>query len=43
MAPIDVDELRAVLEVDEDYPLGAVRALTSSETELLAFVLVRVN
>ncbi|MDB5094562.1 MAG: hypothetical protein JWO85_2663 [Candidatus Eremiobacteraeota bacterium] len=43
MVPIDIDQLRAFLEVDEDYPLGVVRTLSPSEAARLALVLVRVN
>ncbi|MDB5094370.1 MAG: hypothetical protein JWO85_2471 [Candidatus Eremiobacteraeota bacterium] len=43
MMPMDIDELRAMLEVDEDYPLGVVRDLSPTETTLLTLALLRVN
>jgi hypothetical protein len=43
MIPIDVDELRAILDVDEGNPLGALCALTWNDTAALALAFVRVN
>ncbi|MGD0053264.1 MAG: hypothetical protein ABSD03_15785 [Vulcanimicrobiaceae bacterium] len=43
MIDLDLDELRAAFDVDEDYPIGLVGELTTLGRQLLVEALVRPN
>jgi len=43
MTTFDLFEMLAVLDVDEDYPIGAVRELTPRELTAFDLVFVRLN